>query len=159
MAVDIANMRNDLALVVQQLRDVTMSYGLMGNIMVMVIQLRDVHDKSIPHGLTLLGSGLEFPPMMHTLRINHPVMDKNIRRVKSEIAPPTGHIALVFTDIRNSAHLWEVNLGMPVVIQLHNELMRRQLRICGGYKSKSQGHIFLCSFLTVMAAVYEALVA
>ncbi|KAF9449578.1 hypothetical protein P691DRAFT_667167 [Macrolepiota fuliginosa MF-IS2] len=157
MAVDIASTRNDPALVAQQLRDVAMSYGSIGNIMVMVIRLKDVHDKSIPHRPTLLGSGLEFPPMTHTLRMNHPVTDKNIRRVKSEIAPPTGHVALVFTDIKNSAHLWEVNPGMPAAIQLHNELMRRQLRICGGYESKSQGHMFLCSFPTVMAAVWFCL--
>ncbi len=45
-------------------------------------------------------------------------------------------VTLVFTDIRNSTHLWEANPGMPTAMRLHNTLLRRQLRLCGGYEVK-----------------------
>jgi adenylate cyclase len=157
-AVDVASTTNDPALVAQKLRDFAMSYGSQGNIMVMAIRLRDVHDKSIVRSSTILVPGVNFsPPSVYTPKTRDPTVDKSIRRAEPEVAPPTGHIALVFTDIRNSTHLWEVNPGMPAAIQLHNDLMRKKLRECGGYEFKTEGDAFLCSFPTVMAAVWFCL--
>ncbi len=45
---------------------------------------------------------------------------------------------------------------MPAAIQLHNDLMRRRLRDCGGYEFKTEGDTILCSFPTVMAALIVA---
>lgn len=157
-AVDIASGRSDPALIAQKLRDFAMSYGSSGNIMVMVVRLKDVHDKSLVRSSTLFDPGLAFSPTLWpTPKTNHMVVDKSVRRAEPEVAAPTGHIALVFTDIRNSTHLWEVNPGMPAAIQLHNDLMRRRLRECGGYEFKTEGDAFLCSFPTVMAAVWFCL--
>jgi len=159
-AVDVAGTTNDPAFVAQKLRDFAMSYGSTGNIMVMAIRLRDVHDKTIVRSSTMLEPGLAFPPIQPSVyqpKQNQMVVDKSVRRSEPEVAPPTGHIALVFTDIRNSTHLWEVNHGMPAAIQLHNDLMRRRLRECGGYEFKTEGDAFLCSFPTVMAAVWFCL--
>ncbi|KAL5485444.1 CYR1_2 [Sanghuangporus weigelae] len=47
-----------------------------------------------------------------------------------EVIPPIGHVALAFTDIRSSTHLLDKNAGMPAAIRLHNQLLRRQLRLC-----------------------------
>ncbi|KXN80834.1 Adenylate cyclase, partial [Leucoagaricus sp. SymC.cos] len=153
MAVDVTSTTNDPALVAQKLRDFAMSYGSTGNIMVMAIRLRDVHDKSIVRSSTILEPSLTFSPAVYQPKQSHlDAVDKSTRRSEPEVAPPTGHIALVFTDIRNSTHLWEVNPGMPAAIQLHNDLMRRRLRECGGYEFKTEGDAFLCSFPTVMAA-------
>jgi adenylate cyclase len=75
--------------------------------------------------------------------------------MKSEVvAPPTGHITLVFTDIQNSTHLWEANPGMATAMRLHNNLLRRQLRFCGGYEVKTEGDSFMCSFPTALTAVW-----
>ncbi|KAJ3561557.1 hypothetical protein NP233_g10120 [Leucocoprinus birnbaumii] len=159
-AVDVASTSNDPALVAQKLRDFAMSYGSTGNIMVMVIRLRDVHDKSIVRSSTILEPGL-MPPqpasVSYQSKSSQKAVDKVVRRAEPEVAPPTGHIALVFTDIRNSTHLWEVNPGMPAAYQLHNDLMRKKLRECGGYEFKTEGDAFLCSFPTVMAAVWFCL--
>ncbi|KAF5348107.1 hypothetical protein D9756_010796 [Leucocoprinus leucothites] len=160
-AVDVASTTNEPALVAQKLRDFAMSYGSTGNIMVMAIRLRDVHDRSaLVRSSTILEPGLmppSQPSVVSTKGHSNMVVDKSVRHSSPEVAPPTGHIALVFTDIRNSTHLWEVNPGMPAAIQLHNDLMRRRLRDCGGYEFKTEGDAFLCSFPTVMAAVWFCL--
>ena len=74
-----------------------------------------------------------------------------------EVFAPTGHVALVFTDIPNSTHLWEVNPGMATAIRMHNTLLRRHLRLCGGYEVKNEGDAFMCSFPTSLAAVWWCL--
>lgn len=47
--------------------------------------------------------------------------------------------------IRNATHLWGANAGMPTAMRLHNQLLRRQLRLCGGYEVKTEGDAFMCS--------------
>jgi len=34
---------------------------------------------------------------------------KSLARLEAEIEPPTGKLAIVFTDIKNSTLLWETN--------------------------------------------------
>ncbi|KIM35745.1 hypothetical protein M413DRAFT_44683, partial [Hebeloma cylindrosporum] len=63
----------------------------------------------------------------------------------------------VFTNIRNSTYLWEANPGMPTAMRVHNSLLRRQLRFCGGYEVKTEGDSFMCSFPTTLAAVWWCL--
>ncbi|TFK44087.1 nucleotide cyclase [Crucibulum laeve] len=87
----------------------------------------------------------------------HILYDHGIPRLKSEIPPPTGHVTLVFTDIQNSTHLWEVNPGMHTAMELHNRLLRRQLRLCGGYEVKTEGDAFMCSFPNALAAIWWCL--
>ncbi|EJD02692.1 adenylyl cyclase [Fomitiporia mediterranea MF3/22] len=70
-----------------------------------------------------------------------------------EVVAPTGHVALVFTDVRNSTHLWDANAGMPIAIRLYNQVLRRQLRLCGGYEVKMKGDAFMCSFQNVLSAL------
>ncbi|KAI8853895.1 hypothetical protein BC829DRAFT_439676 [Chytridium lagenaria] len=61
-----------------------------------------------------------------------------------EIQPPTGRLALVFTDIKNSTSLWEnFPTAMRSAIKLHNATMRRLLLSSGGYEVKTEGDAFM----------------
>lgn len=79
--------------------------------------------------------------------------DSELARMEEPEAP-IGEVAICFTDIKNSTALWEI-LPVPMrgAIQLHNQLMRRQLRIVGGYEVKTEGDAFMCSFPTVTSAL------
>lgn len=46
---------------------------------------------------------------------------------------------------------------MPTAMRVHNSLLRRQLRFCGGYEVKTEGDSFMCSFPTTLAAVWWCL--
>ncbi|KAG1744945.1 adenylyl cyclase [Suillus paluster] len=84
---------------------------------------------------------------------------KTIALLHRETAPPTGHLCLVFTDIRNSTELWEKNTGMRIAIHVHNDLLLRHLIHCGGYLVKTEGDAFMCTFPTTLAAVWWCLSA
>jgi adenylate cyclase len=51
--------------------------------------------------------------------------DAELDRLEPEIEAPTGHVPLVFTDIRNSTMLWETNGAMQAAHQIHNRLLWR----------------------------------
>ncbi|KAG7098211.1 hypothetical protein E1B28_000179 [Marasmius oreades] len=141
-AVDIARQeRGDPMIAAQKLRDFALSYGAEGSTMIMVISVADPLNKPIPRVIK-----------------ESKIIDREISRLGSEVPPPRGHVALVFTDIRNSTHLWEVNRGMNAAWRLHNSLLRRHLRLCGGYEVKTEGDAFMCAFPTTLAAVWWALV-
>lgn len=146
-AVDIARMEPDPMIASQKLRDLAISYGAAGSIMIMVIGVKDLFG-----GETKLDSTFNIPR-----KVKGGILDRDIARLDVEVPAPTGHLALVFTDIRNSTHLWEVNPGMPTAMRLHNSLLRRQLRLCGGYEVKTEGDAFMCSFPTALAAVWWCL--
>jgi adenylate cyclase len=119
----------------QKLRDFAISYGADGSTMIMVIGLVETPETGLP-------------------KKRNQILDRMISRLDGEVPPPVGHVALVFSDIRNSTHLWEANAGMATAHRLHNTLLRRQLRFCGGYEVKTEGDSFMCSFPTSLAAVW-----
>ncbi|KAJ6571372.1 hypothetical protein B0H19DRAFT_1129846 [Mycena capillaripes] len=124
----------------ERLRDLAISYGAEGSTMVMVVCLANLFkDKSA---------------------MAPAAVDRRSRRrgVGDEVPPPVGHVAIVFTDIKGSTHLWEATpSGMITAIHLHNSLLRRYLRFCGGYEVRTEGDSFMCSFPTVLAAVWWCL--
>lgn len=80
--------------------------------------------------------------------------DTALRRLQPEITPPTGNLAVVFTDIKNLTFLWEMfSKAMRTAIKTHNDLMRRQLRIFGGYEVKTEGNAFMVTFPTPTSAL------
>ncbi|CCE65849.1 hypothetical protein TPHA_0N00680 [Tetrapisispora phaffii CBS 4417] len=80
--------------------------------------------------------------------------DTTLRRLQPEIAPPTGNVAIIFTDIKNSTFLWELfPNAMRSVMKTHNDIMRRQLRIYGGYEVKTEGDSFMVAFPTPTSAL------
>ena len=139
-AVDIARSeRADPMIAAQKLRDFAISYGAEGSTMVMVISTVDIDSEAYQ--------------ATRRKRGKDDIADLTIARLDGEVPPPVGHLALVFTDIRNSTHLWETNAGMPTAMRLHHSLLRRQLRFCGGYEVKTEGDAFMVAFQTVSAAL------
>ena len=139
-AVDIARQeRADPMIAAQKLRDFAISYGADGSTMIMVIKVSDIFNPG--------------PREATRRKKKDDISSRAIRRLDDEVDAPRGHIALVFTDIRNSTRLWETNAGMPAAMSLHGDILRRQLRICGGYEVKTEGDAFMCSFYTVLSAL------
>ncbi|TCD66325.1 cysteinyl-tRNA synthetase [Steccherinum ochraceum] len=159
-AVDIARSEADPMMAAQKLRDFAISYGAEGTTMIMVISVADL----FPHGRSRQPTVDTLDPEQYVTATRRQrggkvdnIKDRDVSRLDDEVSPPTGHVAIVFTDIRNSTHLWEVNAGMNTAIQQHNLLLRRQLRFCGGYEVKTEGDSFMCSFPTTMAALWWCL--
>ncbi|KIK65087.1 hypothetical protein GYMLUDRAFT_39481 [Collybiopsis luxurians FD-317 M1] len=86
------------------------------------------------------------------------ITNQPLARLQDETFPPTGHLALVFTNIWDFTHLWEVNQAMGVALEMYNATLRRNIGICGGYEVKTRGDGFMCAFPTTMAAVWWSLV-
>ncbi|KIY53425.1 hypothetical protein FISHEDRAFT_63353 [Fistulina hepatica ATCC 64428] len=162
-AVDIARSEGENTMVAaQKLRDIAISYGAEGSTMIMVIRVSDLFRKTRPiqpppesvvdtHAQQVFGA-------INDIRAKkNQITDRNIARLAREVAPPTGNITIVFTDIRNSTHLWEANPGMNTAMRLHNNLLRRQLRFCRGYEVKTEGDAFMCSFPSAMSALWWCL--
>lgn len=120
----------------EKLRDFAISYGAKGKkVTAVVLSLRQFTTKQKHHS----GSKPE---------------DSTLRKLDEEIEPPTGELAMVFTDIKNSTLLWDnYPVAMRSAIKVHNSIMRRQLRIIGGYEVKTEGDAFIVSFPTPTAAL------
>lgn len=80
--------------------------------------------------------------------------------------PPTGTVALAFTDVQGSTKLWEHRPdGMRVALELHDRLMREAIARRGGYEVKTEGDSFMVAFSSSVDALrwcletQEALVA
>ncbi|PVV01571.1 hypothetical protein BB560_004006 [Smittium megazygosporum] len=74
--------------------------------------------------------------------------------LSTEIEPPVGEVALVFTDVKNSTAQWDSTpAAMREAITIHNDLMRRLLRIFGGYEVKTEGDAFMVSFASTTKAL------
>lgn len=153
-AVDIARSeRADPMIAAQKLRDFSISYGAKGSTMIMVICIADLFNAGRPRPSAVPSLGDYEPPSSKFKRTKQTVLDPGLNWLDEEPPPPTGHVALVFTDIRNSTHLWEANAGMQTAMRLHHTLMRRQLRFFGGYEVKTEGDAFMCSFPTALSAL------
>ena len=164
VAVDAARAeKNDLMLAAQKLRDLAMAFGARDKIMVMVLGISDLRKRGNHRfrGTSLsmakelgLDEGAIFPSSRKARRKGETLVgDSRLARLE-EPDPPVGDVAICFTDIKNSTALWEV-LPVPMrsAIMMHNELMRRQLRIIGGYEVKTEGDAFMVSFPTVTSAL------
>ncbi|KAG8898061.1 cysteinyl-tRNA synthetase, partial [Tulasnella sp. 403] len=151
IAVDIARLsKGDPMVAAQRLRDYAVSYGAKGSTMIMVIAVEDLFKPRDRQPTMDVDMDLQ---RMAPRRPEHLVGDRTLARLGREVPAPVGHIALVFTDIRNSTSLWEKNPGMPNAMKLHNSLLRRQLRVVGGYEVKTEGDAFMVSFPTVATAL------
>ncbi|KAH9859065.1 hypothetical protein C2E23DRAFT_718101 [Lenzites betulinus] len=155
-AVDIARKERDPMIASQKLRDFAISYGAEGTTMIMVIRVSDLFPKvgDLQRSPDPVILPEELIRIVMQRKGGTGIINRDISRLDDEVSPPTGHLALVFTDIRNSTHLWEVNPGMQSAMVLHNNLLRRLLRFCGGYEVKTEGDAFMCSFPTTLNALW-----
>ncbi|WP_223646224.1 adenylate/guanylate cyclase domain-containing protein [Corallococcus sp. EGB] len=72
--------------------------------------------------------------------------------------PPTGSVALVFTDIQGSTRLWErCGQAMRDALELHDGVLRALLQGTGGYEVKSQGDALMVAFASPVEAVHWCL--
>ncbi|CAG8441853.1 2514_t:CDS:2 [Ambispora gerdemannii] len=162
-AVDIAyneyTERGDLMRAAQKLRDFAIAYGAEDSIMVMIVGVEDIfgrgtrkwESKGTDNSNNIVGNTYYIRARR---RDEDKPSDSTIARLQKEIEPPTGKIALVFTDIKNSTFLWEtIPIAMRHAIKSHNSIMRRQLRNIGGYEVKTEGDAFMVSFPTVSSAL------
>ncbi|CAG8445716.1 14591_t:CDS:10 [Ambispora leptoticha] len=161
-AVDIAyneyTERGDLMRAAQKLRDFAIAYGAKDSIMVMIIGVEDIFGGTRKWEAS--GAENQNNAVGNTYYIRgrrrdeDKPSDSTIARLQKEIEPPTGKIALVFTDIKNSTFLWEtIPIAMRHAIKQHNTIMRRLLRNIGGYEVKTEGDAFMVSFPTVSSAL------
>ena len=161
--VDVARSeRGDLMRAAQKLRDLAMAFGATGKIMVMMIGVSDLKKRE---RIRYRGQGL-FPrsnrdqedlfptkPRVKRRETDRPD-DSILQRLDKEIDAPIGDLAIVFTDIKSSTALWESNdLAMRSAIKIHNQTMRRQLRLIGGYEVKTEGDAFMVCFPTATSAL------
>ncbi|RMZ82299.1 hypothetical protein DV738_g1709, partial [Chaetothyriales sp. CBS 135597] len=165
LAVDVARAdKSDLMLAAQKLRDLAIAFGARDKIMVMVLGVSDLRKRAQSRfrGTSLsmakeLGGGDDsaiFPSSRKSRRKGEVLVgDSRLARL-DEPEAPVGELAICFTDIKNSTALWEVQpVPMRSAIIMHNELMRRQLRIIGGYEVKTEGDAFMVAFPTVTSAM------
>ncbi|KAL3230479.1 Adenylate cyclase [Nakaseomyces bracarensis] len=131
-------------LAAEELKDHAIAYGCSENITILCLTLSK--STSQDNKFTLNRSAL--------LSKRSTVEDTTLRRLQPEIAPPTGNLAVVFTDIKNSTVLWELfPNAMRTAIKTHNDIMRRLLRIYGGYEVKTEGDAFMVTFPTPISAL------
>ncbi|KAF2772582.1 adenylate cyclase protein [Teratosphaeria nubilosa] len=161
--VDVARQeRGDLMRAAQKLRDLAIAFGATGKMMVMIIGVSDLKRREKArfrtHSMSMGPTGS--PDDYFTTvtrkgkRGREAVGDSKLARLDQEVEPPVGDVTLVFTDIKNSTILWETYpIAMQSAIKQHNELMRRQLRIIGGYEVKTEGDAFMVAFPTVTSAL------
>lgn len=170
-AVDLARTEvSDPMTAAQKLRDFAIAYGCTENIMVMVVGVGNFRRKSAARnnrggGLTNYSGGMMMGLGEEDMLLNSSLIkkrrdksllpeDSSLARLGGEIDPPVGDVVLVFTDIKNSTLLWETfPIAMRSAIKLHNAIMRRNIRIMGGYEVKTEGDAFIVSFSTVTSAL------
>eukprot|EP00727_Mastigamoeba_balamuthi_P002679 m51a1_g12408 putative serine threonine kinase (1142) ;mRNA; r:705131-710141 len=70
------------------------------------------------------------------------------------VPPPTGKMAIVFTDIQQSTELWEWNPSlMKEALYQHHDAMRAALRRHNGYEVKTEGDAFMIAFQAAIDAL------
>lgn len=149
-AVDIVRKdSSDLAVAAQRIRDLALAYAAHpdDSLIVMVIGLKQ--RRSTEHQPAQVD-----PLMSRRRRIREDIQDSTLARLPKEIDPPTGSLAMVFTDIRDSTVLWEtLTAPMRVAKKMHHMIMRRSLRNIGGYEVKTEGDAFMVAFPDAAKAV------
>lgn len=158
LAVDILRQeKEDPMIAAQKLRDYAICYGASDKISVTVITLGEQKSK-MKFGSNALYNNLNREGEGFTKRRRDRSQifgnDSTSRRLEAEIEPPIGEVALVFTDIKSSTLLWDAYpVAMRSAIKIHNDKMRRQLRIVGGYEVKTEGDAFMVSFPSPTSAL------
>lgn len=154
LAVDILRQeKDDPMIAAQKLRDYGICYGASDKISVTVMSIGDQKKKKMSALYNNLGRDNEMFANKKK-KERGAAGDTALRRLDDEIDPPVGELALVFTDIKNSTLLWDAYpVAMRSAIKLHNTIMRRQLRIVGGYEVKTEGDAFMVSFPSPTSAL------
>ncbi|MDQ1355840.1 MAG: hypothetical protein QOG44_213 [Acidimicrobiaceae bacterium] len=73
------------------------------------------------------------------------------------MAPPSGLVTLLFTDIEGSTKAWEAHpVAMKAALARHDELLRGEIEDAGGYVFKTVGDAFCAAFQEASVALGTA---
>lgn len=148
--------KDDPMLAAQKLRDYAICYGAADKMAIIVLTLGEVKSRQGKLASNSLYHNLGRETDLYPRRRDRNAVtgDSALGRLEKEIDPPTGVLALIFTDIKNSTLLWDTYpVAMRSAIRIHNSIMRRQLRIVGGYEVKTEGDAFMVSFPSPTSAL------
>jgi adenylate cyclase len=148
----------DLMFAAQKLRDLAISFGATNKLMVMILGVGELQKRrpkprpSLNTGQSTFAEDQIIPTAKRPKKRDGPG-DSRLARFDF-VDAPVGELAIMFTDIKKSTGLWEVCPdAMRSAIQIHNDILRRQLGIFGGYEVKTEGDAFMVAFSTTTAAL------
>jgi class 3 adenylate cyclase len=76
----------------------------------------------------------------------------------NKFSPPTGDVAIIFTDIQGSTALWEADASaMQAALALHDDIMRKCCAASHGYEIRTEGDAFHVAFHDSLDAISFAL--
>lgn len=163
LAVDVARAeRRDVMFAAQRIRDLAIAFGASNKLMVMILGVSELKKRE---RFKFRGPSLSMGPSPFTEE--QQIIPSTKRAKKQRDGPgdsrlarfdyvdaPIGELAIIFTDIKKSTGLWETCPdAMRSAIQIHNDILRRQLGIIGGYEVKTEGDAFMVAFATTTAAL------
>ncbi|KAJ6015173.1 Adenylate cyclase [Penicillium herquei] len=150
----------DLMFASQKLRDLAISFGATNKLMVMILGVSELQkrQKKWPRPSVSLGpSAFPEEQLIPVTKLRKKPRDTpgDSRLARFDfVDAPIGELAIIFTDIKKSTALWEACPdAMRSAIQIHNDILRRQLGIIGGYEVKTEGDAFMVAFTTTTAAL------
>jgi predicted ATPase/class 3 adenylate cyclase len=83
--------------------------------------------------------------------VPHPAM-------KPAVAPPSGRVTFLFSDIEGSTQRWERDhVAMQAALRRHDEIVRAAIAGCGGFVFKTIGDAFCAAFASAADAAAAAL--
>lgn len=147
-AVDLVNQcgrnRSDAA---RKLRDMVIAYGAKNSFSVLVIGLSELRKSAGELGTQARKS-------IRRRTRQQQEADSSLVRLEPECPPPEGDVCFIFTDIKNSTDLWNnFPTSIRAAMRIHNDVMRRCIRACGGYEVKTEGDAFMVAFANPKDAV------
>lgn len=151
VAVDIARSYQDSPeMAAQRLRDTALACGCSASMTVLYICLKNYRAAQSSSPAPTSEQIIERRRRV----VRGSVEDKSLARLQAEVLPPKPPCAIVFTDIRESTRLWEkVPNAMRAANKLHNQIIRRLLRLHKGYEVKNEGDAFMVVFESILDAL------
>ena len=154
--------RIDVMLAAQKIRDLAIAFGASNKLMVMIVGVNELRRrerlKLRPPSLSMGPSTFPedqqiLPTTKRTKKQRDGPGDSRLARLDF-VDAPVGELAIVFTDIKKSTSLWETcPHAMRSANQIHNDILRRQIAITGGYEVKTEGDAFMVAFATTTSAL------
>ncbi|KAJ9244931.1 hypothetical protein DTO169E5_1312 [Paecilomyces variotii] len=162
VVVDVARAeRRDLMIAAQKIRDLAISFGATNKLMVIILGVGELRKRerykfrgtSMSMGPSSFLDESIVPSSKRSKKPRDGPGDSRLARFE-HVDAPVGELAIIFTDIKKSTSLWETYPdAMRSAIQIHNDILRRQLGIIGGYEVKTEGDAFMVAFSTTTAAL------
>lgn len=162
VVVDVARSeRGDLMIAAQKIRDLSIAFGATNKLMVMILGVSGLKKRerfkfrgpSLSMGPSSFPEESIVPSVKRARKPRDAPGDSRLARF-DYVDAPVGELAIIFTDIKKSTALWErCPDAMRSAIQIHNDILRRQIGIVGGYEVKTEGDAFMVAFSTTTAAL------